>query len=62
MKLKGSVSSAVRAKEGHSQVRVQISGFGEVIFSGPKNQLDAMFGILDDEEVTIDVSWPSEAA
>lgn len=57
MKLKGLVSSANRAKDGHSQVRVTVPSFGEVIFSAPKAELAELLAAPDDVEVTIEVSW-----
>lgn len=58
MILKGTISSANRAKDGHSQVRVTVPGFGEVIFSAPKAELAELLGAPDDVEVTIEVTWP----
>lgn len=57
MKLKGTISSANRAKDGHSQVRVTVPSFGEVIFSAPKAELAELLGAPDDVEVTVEVSW-----
>ena len=47
MKLQGSISSAVKNATGHSQVRVDVPGFGEVIFSAPKEQLTELLALAD---------------
>lgn len=57
MKLKGMISSASRAKDGHSQVRITVPSFGEVIFSAPKAELAELLAAPDDREITVEVSW-----
>lgn len=57
MKLKGTIESANRVKDGHSQVRVNVPSFGQVIFSAPKAELAELLDAPDDKEITIEVTW-----
>jgi hypothetical protein len=57
MILKGIITSATRSKDGHSQVRVTVPSFGEVIFSAPKAELVELLGAPDDRDVTVEVTW-----
>lgn len=55
MKLQGSISSVNLSREGHSQVRVTVPGFGEVILSAPKAALAELAALPDDAAITVTV-------
>jgi len=61
MKLKGTIESKLAVKSGHSQVRVDVPGFGQVIFSAPKEQLAELLAVPDDAAVELDVTWVASA-
>jgi hypothetical protein len=55
MKLSGAISSSVKNASGHSQVRLAVPGFGEVIFSAPKEALAELLAIPDDAQITLTI-------
>ena len=62
MKLQGHVESSMKSKDGHSQVRMSMPSFGQVIFSAPKDALAELLAIPDDAVVTITVEFQPAAA
>lgn len=55
MKLTGTIGSTVKNAAGHSQVRVSVPGFGEVIFSAPKEALAELMALPDETVLAVSV-------